>query len=113
MTKKELTFWVSLLVCLVAVDISLITTLAIESKKEHDSLIDNPPTYYYVEETLEEVFYTTNVIVLDSENYDYDAYYDVTANGFFYRVRYNLQKNEFFRWHWKYINHVQINKGKE
>lgn len=112
MAKKEFAFWIPLLVLFVAVDISLITTLAVKSKREHDSLIDNPPTYYYVEETLEEVFYTTYVVVIDSENYDYDAYYDVYANGFFYRVRYNLQRNEFFRWHWKYINYIQI-KGEE
>lgn len=107
MTKKGLTFWVSLLVFFAAVDISLIITLAIKGNRERNSLIDNPPSYYYVEETLEEVFYTTDVVVLDSDNYGYDAYYDVTANGFFYRVRYNLQR-EFFRWHWEYINYIQI-----
>lgn len=83
------------------------TTVNIENK-EYDKCIENPPDPNWVEEDLEPIFMTTGVCCLGWEQQENHAYYDVSANGFYYRCHYTIHKAPLGLPHWKYINHIQI-----
>ena len=87
--------------------ISLITSGIILGEKSYNYYYNNPLDSNVIEETLEPKFKTNGVIVLNVKCEGDVTYYDISANGFYYRVEYRLQ-NTLFKSYWCYQNYIQI-----
>jgi hypothetical protein len=79
-------------------------------EKEYEKTALNPPSINFVEEDLETVFMTTNVVVYDTNHEYNDFYCKVEANGFNYKVRYSVCCQYIMSFTWKYQNHIMINE---
>ena len=89
--------------------VGLTIATVVKSNKEYELCIEYPPDTNWVEEDLEPIFMTTGVCCLDWKQEENHTYYDVSANGFYYRCHYAIHRSPFGLPHWKYINHIQIN----
>lgn len=78
------------------------------TNREYNRMYKSPPSINYIEEDLEEVFMTKDVTVY-KVNVNKDAIdYEVSANGFNYRVEYKLCRSKFIYWEWRYIRYIEI-----
>lgn len=98
-----------LLGILVSGVVGLTVATIIIDEKAYNSCLDNPPDTNWVEEDLERVFMTTDVCCLDWDQEENHAFYDVSANGFYYRCHYVISRSLLSKPHWKYKNYIQIN----
>lgn len=93
---------------IVAITIAITIICGIGIHKRNIETLNNPPSKNYIEEDLEEVFMTTFVVVLEQEQ-EYDIiYYNIEANGLYYRVEYVCELNNCNR-QWVYSKYVPIN----
>lgn len=95
---------------LVLVGVLLIATCIVIplTNREYNKMYKSPPSVGYIEEDLEEVFMTRDVTVYEVDNSKDVIYYSVTANGFNYKVEYQLRRSKFIYWEWRYIRHIEI-----
>lgn len=78
-------------------------------KKNYNDKLNNPPSKVFVEEYLEIVFLSTQVEVVDIDH-DVDIIvYTVKANGYKYKVLYQLCSTNYIgHYTWRYVRHTQI-----
>lgn len=77
--------------------------------KNYNDALNNPPSKILVEEQLEFVFLTTQVEVLEIDDDGDVVIYTVKANGYKYKVLYQLCSTNYVGYYaWRYIRHAQI-----
>lgn len=89
--------------------VGLVIAIQVDINKEYENCLTYPLDTNWVEEDLEPIFMTTDVCCLDWWQEENHAYYDVSANGFYYRCHYAIGRVSLGYPHWKYQNHIQIN----
>ena len=87
----------------------IFTAIVIDlTNREYNRMLKSCPSISFIEEDLEEVFMTRNVVVNGAEINQDTIYYTISANGFDYKVEYKLSRKKFIYWEWKYIRHIEI-----
>jgi hypothetical protein len=84
--------------------------MCVMHEKKYERTALNPPSINFVEEDLETVFMTTNVVVYDTDHEYNEFFCKVEANGFNYKVRYSVCCQYIMSFTWKYQNHIMINE---
>ncbi len=106
--KKDTLLGFIALIFVLLLSAGMTTFVVIHTNNKRNKLAENPPTINEVEERLEEVFYTTDVIVFEMyDNYETTAIYTVKANGFYYRVRFSIHSAMLDYW-WDYNDYVLV-----
>ena len=78
-------------------------------KKTYNDKLNNPPSRFFVEEDLEIVFLTTQVEVVEIDEEGEIVVYTVKANGYKYKVLYQLFSTNYIgHYTWRYVRHTQI-----
>jgi hypothetical protein len=91
---------------LIAFMISIIVKIC---KKTYNDKLNNPPSRFFVEEDLEIVFLTTQVEVVEIDEEGEIVVYTVKANGYKYKVLYQLCSTNYIgHYTWRYVRHAQI-----
>lgn len=75
--------------------------------REYNRMLKSCPSINFIEEDLEEVFMTRNVVVKNADINKDEIYYTISANGVDYKVEYKLRQ-KFIYWEWRYIRHIEI-----
>lgn len=107
-TRKEKIVIAITVPLLVLVLVGEIAWFVNKQNNNYEKCCNNPPTYNWIEEDLERVFWTTNVMVYDDDEEENHILYTVGANGFYYKVHYAIS-GSFMSYHWKYQGHILIN----
>ena len=109
MKKNGLYIYITL-ISLVLILVGIVIFSVSESKKRYEYAFENPITRDEAEEELEMVFLSTDVYILNDEREKEYLIFIVEANGFCYRVLYELRKTDFLNYHWKYVRYIQISE---
>jgi hypothetical protein len=89
--------------------IAMIFTLVKIWKKNYNGKLNNPPSKVFVEEDLEIVFLSTQVEVVEIDEEGEIVVYTVKANGYKYKVLYQLCSTNYIgHYTWRYVRHTQI-----
>ena len=78
------------------------------TEREYNRMLKSCPSINFIEEDLEEVFMTKNVVVNNVDINKDEIYYTISANGFDYKVEYKLSRKKSIYWEWRYIRHIEI-----
>ena len=110
MTSKEnIKIHIIFIILFLILSICLLGSSFLTLNKERDICINNPPSADNVIEDLENVFFTKNIEVLKIIYENDFTFYIIKANGYYYKIIYQMQL-VFFRWHWKYIKNILIHE---
>lgn len=108
--KKFLCILGIIATCGIAIFLLVITEIKCSEKKYNDTLL-NIPTKYYIEEDLEIVFISTDVVVLNYEQDEDMITYLIEVEDKQYLVLYQIKRKKgiiYDYYCWEYVSHRLI-----